>query len=288
MKTLQELVDAGVLYRDDESELIKQNLFPMIIEAKLNNTVGRQLVDVINMENKLSSTLDIDLEDVHSHNFNRVVGEGAPYPLDAETYTKVQVTAKKYGHAFGITDEMVEDANWNLVERRMRNAGAEMGRKEDAIIYSALNNATTGIPSEADQSVDTSSTELGIADLNKAKKLVRVQNYDPTVAWIHPTQSEELTNIDTFIEADKLGSREGFLKGLVGQFGGIKFVESTSATENAVFVIDPTECAILAMRKPLFTEQWRDPLRDLTYAKVGQRMASRTLRPLAGAKLTVV
>jgi len=286
-KSLQELANDGLLFRDDESELIIQNLFSKIVDAKLATAAGRQVVDVINMADKKSSTLDIDLEDVHTHNFNRVVAEGAPYPLDAETYTKVQVTAKKYGHAFGITDEMVEDANWNLIERRLRNAGAEMARKEDALITAAFDNSTTGIASETNHAITSTGTELGINDLLRGRRRILENNYNPTVAWINPTQEEELLNLDTFVEADKVGNRQGFERGLVGKFAGMMFLRNNTISEDTTYVLDPMNCGILAVRKPMFVEQWRDPLRDLTIAKVGQRMASRVLRPKAGAAITV-
>ena len=61
MRTLQELADEGILFKDHESELIKQQIVSTIKDASVKKTVGRQLVQVIPLRE--GSTLDWDKAD---------------------------------------------------------------------------------------------------------------------------------------------------------------------------------------------------------------------------------
>jgi len=203
MKTIEELADEGVLITSWESELVKQQLYDIIKEASIEARVGRNLVDVINM--KAGTSLDFVLADKDSIEFRRVA-EGARIPIDVESYTKVTVTPVKWGTQVVVTQEMREDANWDIVKRNLRQVGREAGVREDLIIFSAFNDSTTGFPSVAAQAITSAGTELSIADIANAMKAVEANDYNPNALVIHPNQLAELRQIDTFVEASKLGS----------------------------------------------------------------------------------
>jgi N4-gp56 family major capsid protein len=282
VKSLQELADSGVLFKSAESELVKENLFNIIKEASIAAPVGRQIVDVINMQ--YGSTLDFDLADKDSMKV-RVVAEGAEIPLDAESYTKKSVTPSMYGVRIGITNRMIEDANWDLVQRNLREAGRRVGLKEDEIIFNALEDTTNGFPSE--NAVTSAGTELAIADIVSAMKEVENNDYVPNVMVLNPEQVSELRQIDTFVEADKVGDRRVFERGWVGKIYGLDTIITTQLDAASVLVMDKNEAGGLVVRRPLTVEKWKEPIRDLTQAVVTTRMAAVCFRPKAGAKITV-
>jgi N4-gp56 family major capsid protein len=282
VKSLQELADSGVLFKSAESELVKENLFNIIKEASIAAPVGRQIVDVINMQ--YGSTLDFDLADKDSMKV-RVVAEGAEIPLDAESYTKKSVTPSMYGVRVGITNRMIEDANWDLVQRNLREAGRRVGLKEDEIIFNALEDTTNGFPSE--NAVTSAGTELAIADIVSAMKEVENNDYVPNVMVLNPEQVSELRQIDTFVEADKVGDRRVFERGWVGKIYGLDTIITTQLDAASVLVMDKNEAGGLVVRRPLTVEKWKEPIRDLTQAVVTTRMAAVCFRPKAGAKITV-
>ena len=284
MKTLQELADEGILFKDHESELIKQNLVSTIKDSAQKTAVGRQIVQVIPM--KEGSTLDWDKADKGSM-IVRKIGESTAGRLTRETYTKIQSTPEKYGGTIKITKEMIEDSNFPLIERMLKQAGKEVSNTEDTIIFNSFADTSTGFPSETGFSINSQGTELGVVDFTNSMSLIEGQDFNPDTFVVHPTQVNELRQIDTFVEADKLGDRRVFETGWVGKIFGMDGVRSTNLTENVAYVLDKTEAGMLVIRRPLTIEKFNDPLRDLVGATFTQRMSARVVEAKAGVKITV-
>lgn len=288
MKSLEELADEGVLITSFESELVKQQLYDVIKEASIEARIGRQLVEVIPM--KAGTTLDIILADKDSVEFRRVA-EGARFPIDVEAYTKVSVTPAKWGDMIAITKEMQEDANWDVLRRNLRQIGREAGVREDIIIFTAFNDSTNGFPGTAGQYITSVGTELAIADIANGMKAVEANDYFPNVMAIHPNQVAELRQIDTFVEADRVGSRVTFEKGFVGKIFGMDCVISRTtylgaATEYA-WILDTREAGVLIVRRPLTMKTFEIPERDTIAVACSFRAEARVVRPKAGCRVTI-
>ena len=285
MEGLEQLADTGELMTNWESELVKQQLYNQVKDAAYAARVGRQLFDFIRLS--AGSALDFVLEDKDSINFTRV-GEGATLPVDVEAYTKVSVTPAKYGAQVIMSSEIREDANWDLVRRNLRRMGTMAGLKEDALIVAAMANGTTGFAATANHAFNSTGTELDIVDIVTAVKRIKENDYYPNVMLIHPTQEAELNQIDTFVEADKVGSRATFEKGFCGRIFGLDVVTSSSCTENKVYILDSREAGVLVARRPLTMKAYDRPDRDSVAVAVTFREAARVLRSAAGCEITVV
>jgi len=284
MKTLQELADEGILFKDHESELIKQQIVSTIKDAAQKKNVGRGLVHVIPLRE--GSTLDWDKADKDSL-LVRKIGEGANSRLTHESYTKIQSTPEKYGGTVKITQEMIEDSNFPLIDRQLKQAGREMAKTEDTIIFNSWADATTGFPSNADNAFNSNGTELGIIDVTNAMQVIEDADYEPSNYVINPKQINELRQIDTFVEADKVGDRRTFQNGFVGKIFGIDAVKSTILAADTAYVIDKEEAGMLVIRRPLTITKFNDPIQDLVGASFTQRMSARTIESTAGVKVTV-
>lgn len=288
MKSLQELADSGVLFKSAENELVKQNLFNIIKDASISAPIGRQIIDVINM--KFGSTLDFDLADKNSMDV-RKIAEGAVYPIDAESYTKKSVTPDKYGIRIAITNTMIEDANWDLIQRNLREAGRRIGLKEDNLIFTALEDATNGFASSSEggtsHAVTSAGTEIAMADLTAAMKVIDQSDYVPNTVVMNPAQVKEFRDLDTLTEADKIGDRRMFERGWVGRIYGMDTIITNTVSASTTVVLDKNDGGGLVIRRPLTVEKWKEPIRDLTEAVVSTRMAAVCFRPAAGAVITV-
>lgn len=286
MKSIEELANEGMLLYDWESELVKQQLYDVIKEASIEARIGRQLVDVIPM--KTGTTLDFILADKDSLEFRRVA-EGALIPIDVEAYTKVSVTPKKWGTHVMVSREIQEDANWDVIKRNLRQVGREAGVREDFVIFEAFNDSTNGFPSENNRT--SAGTELSIADIVNGMYDVEENDYNPNVMVIHPKQVSELRQIDTFVEADKVGSRATFEKGFVGRIFGMDVVISRScwfggSTEYA-WILDTREAGVLVLRRPLTMKTYEIPERDAIGVACTFRAEARAVRPKAGCRITI-
>lgn len=284
MEGIEKLASHGALMRDWESEVIKQQLFAQIKDAAYAARVGRQLFDYVKLT--AGSALDFDLEDKDSITFTKL-GEGVTIPYDAEAYTKVTVTPAKYGATVMMSSEMKEDANWDLLRRNVRRMGTMAGLKEDALIVAAMADATYGFAATTNHAFNSSGTELDIVDIVTAVKRVKENDYYPNVMLIHPTQEAELNQIDTFVEADKVGSRATFERGFCGRIFGLDVITSSSCTEDKVYVLDSREAGVYVERRPLTMKAFEVPEKDSVAVAVTFRGAARVLRSAAGCEITV-
>jgi len=286
MKSLEELADEGLLITSWESEVVRQQLYDIIKEASIERTVGRQCVEI----NKMTSgtTLDMILADKDSMEFRRV-SEGARIPIDVEAYTKISVTPAKWALQVIVAQEVQEDANWDIIKRNLRQAGREAAVREDLIIFGAFNDSTNGFHNT--NSVSAAGSELSIKDIVDGMKAVEDDDYEPNRLVIHPTQLGELRQIDTFVEADKLGSREMLLTGQVGTIFGMSVLVSRSAwvgqtsTEYA-WVIDSRNGGVLVVRRPLTMKSYEIPDRDALGVAISFRAEARVVRGEAGCRIS--
>ena len=290
MRTLEELANDGELMYSWETELVKQQLYDIIKDAAYAATVGRQLVDVIEM--KAGHALDFILEDKDSLKM-RFVSEGATFITDVEEYSKSTVTPEKYANLVVISQEIREDANWDVMKRNIRRAGTQAGLKEDYLVFNAFNTGFTG-NSDAGNSVQITSqgTERSIYDIVAAMKVIEESDYQPNVLAIHPTQTAELRQIDTFVEADKVGSDITFQRGFVGKVYGMDVVRTTKAwidqtTTQYAWVLDTKEAGVLVIRRPLTMRAFEIPERDAVATAISFREQAAVLRAKAGARITI-
>lgn len=297
MKTLEQLASEGELFYSFETEVVKQQLYSIIKEAAEANRIGRGLVDVVPLN--AGHALDVVTSDADSLTF-RKTAEGAQFPLDAESYTKYTVTPDLWTNAVVVSRTMQEDSNWDLIKRNIRRMGIRAGIKEDYIIFTALANSTYGFPSASttlsgssvSHDYASAGTELSIADITGAAKLVRSNNFIPNALAIHPEQLAELQQIDSFLEADKFGTREMHIKGTVGRLIGLDVLTSTTAwveqTSSAyAWVMDTNEAGVLVVRRPLTMKTFALEDRDSIGVATSFRANAQCLRSTAGVRITI-
>lgn len=297
MKTLEQLASEGELFYSFETEMVKEQLYNIIKEAAEATRIGRSLVDVVPLN--AGHALDVNTADENSIDF-RKVAEGAQFPLDAESYTQLTVTPDLWANSVVISRTIQEDSNWDLVKRNIARMGRKAGTKEDYIIFTALADSTYGFPSASttlsgssvSHDYTSAGTELSIADIVGASKLVRSNNFTPNALAIHPEQLAELQQIDSFLEADKFGTREMHLKGTVGRLIGLDVLPSTTAwveqTSSAyAWVMDTREAGILVVRRPLTMKTFEIPDRDSLGVAASFRANAQCLRSTAGARITI-
>jgi len=290
MKTLEELASAGELMYSWETELVKQQLYAVIKDAMYAATVGRQLVDVIPM--KAGHALDFILEDKDSLKM-RFASEGSTLVSDAESYTKSTVTPVKYGNLVIISQEIREDANWDIMKRNLRRAGTQAGLKEDYLVFNALSAGITGNSDAGNaMAVTSSGTEISVYDIATCMSRIEESDYVPNALVLHPEQVAELRQIDTFVEADKVGSDITFQRGFVGKIFGMDVVRTTKAyvdqtTTDYAWVLDTRECGVLVVRRPLTMRAFEIPERDSVATAITFREEAKVLRATAGSKLTI-
>jgi len=226
------------------------------------------------------SSIDLNLETADSMKVTEV-GEGAEFPLDVEEYTSINLKPKKYGVAVRITREMIEDSKFNLLGLNIDRAGKEMAENENSLVISdALDNAANTVSGGA---------SFTIANLTRAMQYIEDSDYTPTTFFVGNEVLNDLRNIDTFVEANKVGNTDMITKGFQGTLYGLNVIRvSTNAgmTTTSSYVTDRDNAYVIAEKRPLTVENFNLPTFDMEGAVISQRIKVRYVRSSAIAKIT--
>jgi HK97 family phage major capsid protein len=229
------------------------------------------------------SSIDVDLVTPNAMDV-RVVGEGAESPIDQSAYTSFNLKPVKYGVAIRITQEMLEDSKWNLLEHNIRVAGKRFAENETRLVLQdALDNATNTVSGGA---------AITIANITRAMQYLDDADYTPTTLFVGMEVLNDLRNIDTFVEAQKVGNTEMLQRGFLGTIYGLNVLKfSTNAAPSTTYskyayVTDRMHAYVIAEKRPVSVDNFELPVYDMSAANITQRIKVRQLRADAIAKIT--
>lgn len=278
-KKIQEYITTG-----DGTEgtlLIPKLILPTLIEAVDKNLIPREMAAmVINGHEGSSITVNLETPDTMDI---RIVAEGAEIPLDAESFTNVTFTPVKYGVAIRITREMMEDSQFEMLQKNIATAGKRFAENETKLIITALDgaNATTG-----------GGAAITIANITESMQDLEDNDYNPTDFLIGNEVLNDLRNIDTFTEADKSGNTEMLQRGFRGILLGMNVARfSTQAAPSSTYskygyVIDRGQAYGIDIKRDITVENFTLPTFDMEGAAVTQRIEVKLLRSKAVSKIT--
>lgn len=281
-KRIQEYIDTG-----DGSAgtlLIPQLILPTMIEEVDKNLLDRSLAAMYLGPGQFKgSSMTVNLETPDTLDV-REVGEGAEIPLDAQSYSTVTFTPKKYGVAVRITREMMEDSQFELFQRNIRTAGRRFAENETKLILEALDgaNATT-----------SGGAAITIANVVESMYDVESNDFMPTDVLVGDEVVQDLRQIDTFAEADKWGDTSSYARtGFIASFYGMRVHRfSTQAAPSTTYakyayVFDRDQAYGIAVSRDITVENFSLPSYDMDGAAVTQRIDVQLLRSKAVSKIT--
>jgi HK97 family phage major capsid protein len=262
--------------------LIPKLIMPALIEEVEKNLVPRELAARVWGPSEVKgSSFTINLEAPDTLDV-RTVGEGAEVPLDNIDFNTVTFTPVKIGVAIRITREMIEDSQFELLNRNISTAGRRFAEDETNRILGALDTANATVAGGA---------AITIANIAEAMYNVENNDYMPTDFLVGNEVAQDLRNIDTFVEADKAGNTSMMSNGFIGTIFGLNVVRfSTNAGSNAVatssYVFDRRQAYGIAIARDVTIENFTLPTYDMEGAVLTRRIDVQALRTKAISKIT--
>lgn len=225
------------------------------------------------------SSYDIDLETANTLGV-RVVSEGAEIGMDSQDFTSTNIKPRKYGVALKITREMMEDSKFELLQRQVKKAGVKMAENENSLIITALGGAANTV---------TGGASITIANITRAMQYLEDSDFTATTFVVGMEVLNDLRNIDTFVEYNKVGNREMLDRGFLGTIYGMQVIKASSnagMTSTYSYVIDRNEAYAIVEKRAITVENFDLPAYDMSAATVTQRIAIGALRTSAMALIT--
>lgn len=150
--------------------------------------------------------------------------------IQAMSNRQVTFTPTERGVGFEVSLNEVEDSFFSVMENMTKKVGYALAMKKDAVgIAAAIASATTKLVADNVASSDiASSNTLKLSDFTRAVRAIKNLYYTPTVAFICPSQEEQVLNISQVQKANEFGTRSAIENGLIGQLFGVKIYVSHS------------------------------------------------------------
>jgi len=282
MKYVKELLQTGL--GTEGQLLIPRKIHDTLIEEVDKNLIPRSEAALYFGPGDIpGSSIDVDTVDPNTMDI-RVVGEGAESPLDQPGYSSFNMKPVKYGVAIRITSEMLEDSKWNLLQHSIKTAGKRFAENETSLILSdALDNANSTV---------TGGAAITIANITRAMQYLDDEDYTPTTLFVGMEVLNDLRNIDTFVEANKVGNTDMLQRGFLGTIYGLNVIKfSTNAAPSSTYskyayVTDKVHAYVIAEKRPVTIRNFDLPVYDMSAANITQRIKVRYLRTKAIAKIT--
>ncbi len=282
MKYVKELLQTDL--GTEGQLLIPRKIHDTLIEEVDKNLIPRSEAALLFGPGDIpGSSIDVDTVDPNTMSV-RVVGEGAESPIDQPGYSSFNMKPVKYGVAIRITAEMLEDSKWNLLQHSVRTAGKRFAENETSLILSdALDNAENTI---------TGGAAITISNITRAMQYLDDSDYTPTTLFVGMEVLNDLRNIDTFVDANKVGNTDMLQRGFLGTIYGLNVLKfSTNAAPSTTYskyayVTDRTQAYIIAEKRPVTIRNFDLPVYDMSAANITQRIKVRQLRTEAIAQIT--
>jgi len=267
MKTTQELLSTGIATAG--TVLMDSVIYPTLIRERDKVRLPAELIAMnIGPESVPGESINFNLVTKDSIKVSRVA-EGAIFPLEADSYTSFNIKPVKKGLSLEITTEMQEDGKFALLQDNLKSVGMALADEDNTdMIADALNNGTNTI---------SGITALTIANITTAMDYIEDEDFVPTDLIVGNELMYDLRNIDTFVEADKLGSTEMLRTGFVGTLFGLRVfrVSSSILTATSGFVIDRENAVIKVTKRPITVKNFDEVKQDLSGSVVSTRYKYR-------------
>jgi HK97 family phage major capsid protein len=268
-----------------ESNLLQEEVFKTISEGAEPYKCMREILPIIKTD-----SYSVRIVKGETGSYAEEVAEGSKVPIDTQVYTKEDITINKIGTRPLITNELIEDSLFDIVELELKKAGARMENKlnRDCILEVLTDLGVTN--------VDPDGSHVAVTDLAKARADIESANYMPDVMITHPSAEGYLLQDSNLVYASYAGSPSNLNTGKLPTILGMKpytlsvttgstdkYWDSTDgANHYNVVLLDSKASTYLGMRRDLTVEEYDDPIHDILGIACTMRYGVATIQANAG------
>jgi len=255
---------------EEINTLFREQLLETVMEGAERRKVARDAANIINAETR-KGDVPVGRDEV----FATEVAEGAEIRDDREEYDTIAFNTTKFGQGARVTDEMVDHAMVDIIERQIEYVGAAV---ENAINREWL----TTLVDNASNNHDTQGSNQGVPAINAAYGEVDSDDFIPDSFVTHPEYRTTLFDDSNIAFANRAGTddvvRERVFDPLlsVTHYGSSDATyDSTNGSETWGFANDGEKGAVVydsdhvhvVMYNPdgndIQVKDYEDPIRDL-------------------------
>lgn len=284
-----------VLSTPDAAILIPKVIIGVMREAAEPVYIGTKMLQPVRLTGGRSIIIPA-VGEMRAHD----IAEGAPYPEESVDFELLEgsgeIRVGKTGLIVRVTDEMVNDSQWDVIGLLLRKAGRAMARLKEEKAFNAFsrhghlvfdNNLRQQYPDSGTTGRDFKdkfNNTMSVEDFIDLFIAVMANGYVPTDVMMHPlcwmifAKNEVIGSLAMGAfgsQATQMTLQPQNVQGRLPFPININFSPFVPFDRiNRVFdmyVVDRNEVGILLTKDDLGTEEWTDPERDIHAIKVRER-----------------
>ena len=278
----------------DASVLIPRVIVGELRESAEPNYIASEFFDQVQLTEGRSMVFP-SVSAIRAHD----IAEGQEYPqenLDFNQYKSTEIRVGKVGLQVSITDEMIEDSQWDTIGLHIRHAGRAMARFKEEKIYNEFKKhghtlfdndirgeqpeaGTTGLGKDGNPN-DT----MSVNDFIDMVLALMANGYAATDILMHPltwsmfAKNNALSKLDLAAlggEGNDVTLSPSMVQGRIPMNLNVNLTPFMPIDrENKKFdmyVLDRNNVGIMLVKDPLSTERFDNPRRDIQSIKVKER-----------------
>jgi hypothetical protein len=270
--------------------LWREELLSTVIEGAQKKEVARQAATIINVDSKKG-----DYPRGEGAGFAQELSSGGAIEDEMEDYDTVPYDCTKYGAGFSVTDEMVDHAQIEAIERQVRFSGKRIEnslnrRYANQLVDGAGNNVDT------DQATPTYTEVQGI---NHAVGAIEGADFPmPDVTVAHPDYKSAYFDEANIAQAQQAGTDDVLRNRVYDPIFGTQMLTASSGIYDAGnetwewdsdgdygAVVSNSDFVGIFMYQDISTKDFEDPIRDLQGGNARAWFDVQVLQPNAHATL---
>jgi len=272
----------------NDSTLVQEEVYKTVIEGTEPVKCVREIMPIIN-----TNSYSVRFVKGEDGTYANKIAEGAKIEIDTQEYSKQDITIDKYGVRPLITNELIEDALFDVVELELKKAGARM---ENALNRQVLYQMLQGTSAISTNTLNPAGPHIAISDIPLAISKIKKCNYMPDTLLLHPTAEGYLLQDSNLAYVSYAGTPGALRQGDVGKtIMGLKpyacsatdaasptWDDTTAGSDVTAIAFSKNDLGVICMRRDLTIEQYDDPIHDLIGISLTMRFGTDVLNESAG------
>ncbi len=267
----------------ESTTLIQAEAYKTVMEGSEPSICMRNAMNMVQMQSK---TMNWTIGETGT--YAPEVPEATDIPILNQDYDVVEFVAKKYGVRPLISNELIEDSMFPIIELELGKAGR---RIENRINQNAITELIDSVTLEH----DCAGSNWGIKAIAAAVSEVRAAGFNPDTLIMHP--SAEAIVLQEFVPTNYYPTEAIVSTGMVPNILGLRSF-TCGVTKNGtqewdydtdgdigMIVYDSTAVAAIGMRRDITVEKYNDPIKDMVGMSVTARFDVEAIITAAGCRI---
>lgn len=274
----------------NDSTLVQEEIMDKIFEGAEPARCWRDVVPITTAESYSTRILKGE-----SGYYASEVSEAGIIPIDTENYTKVDITIKKYGIRPVITNELIDDCQFDIVGRELKKAGAAMENKLNRVVLNEVLNGGSKITTNTSS---PTGTHIAVSDLALSRSTIQKRNWPMVDKLVtHPTAEGYLLQDSNLAYVSYMGSNIPLMQGNIPTLFGLTpytctitdkatsptWGDTTAGTSVSAILMASDDFGVLRMRQDLTVKNYDDPIHDIVGLSLLMRYGFKVINETAGS-----